>query len=289
VTLGLTEHLPNSKIIRTTPEAQGESPWTPPGGTLGELVESAWKRSSIVDSHDRFASRTAQPKSLAQALRGDFVKVIAEVKRSSPSKGVINASIDAGKQAAQYEAGGAAAISVLTEPDRFGGSNADIARVREACSLPILKKDFHVSESQIEEAAMLGASAALIIVRAVEPARLTALAAAAKNSGIEILYEVRDEAELVRALNVGATMIGVNNRDLETLRIDPQTVERIVPLIPRDVVAIAESGYSRRDQVESAAAAGADAVLVGSSLSGSDDPARAVAGIADVPRGSSRT
>jgi indole-3-glycerol phosphate synthase len=202
---------------------------------------------------------------------------------------VINASIDAGDQAARYEAGGAAAISVLTEPERFGGSNADIIRVRAACSLPILKKDFHVSESQIEEAASLGASAALVIVRAIEPSRLKGLADAASNSGIEILYEVRDEAELVRALNVGAKMVGVNNRNLETLRIDPETVGRIVPLIPRDVIAIAESGYSRRDQVESAAAAGSDAVLVGSSLSGSDDPALAVAAIADVPRGSSRT
>ena len=289
MTLGLTEHLPNSKIIRTTPEAQGELLWTPPGGTLGELVASAWKRSGVVDSHDRFATVTTPAKSFSEALKGEFVKVIAEVKRSSPSKGVINASIDAGDQAAKYQAGGAAAISVLTEPDRFGGSNADIARVRESCSLPILKKDFHVSESQLEEAAMLGASAALIIVRAIEPDRLKGLAAAARNSGIEILYEVRDEAELVRALNVGATIIGVNNRDLETLRIDPETVERIVPLIPGDVIAIAESGYSRREQVESAAAAGADAVLVGSSLSGSDDPALAVTAIADIPRGSRRT
>lgn len=262
--------------------------WTPPGGTLGELVESAWKRAQAIDTSGSRDLRAGRVPSLSAALRGDRVKVIAEIKRSSPSKGIINAAIDAGEQASRYEAGGAAAISVLTEPIRFGGSNSDIARVRKACALPILKKDFHVCESQIEEAAMLGASAALIIVRAIEPTRLERLAAAARDAGIELLYEVRDEAEMVRALNAGATMIGVNNRDLETLRIDSETVGRLVPLIPSDVVAIAESGYSTREQVEIAAAAGSDAVLVGSSLSGAGDPASAVAAIADVSRGSRR-
>jgi len=276
--------LPNSKIIRTAPEAQGDSVWTPPGGTLGELIASAWSRAAALDLKSlRDAERGPIPL-LSRALDGDHVQVIAEIKRKSPSKGPINASIDSGGQAAMYEAGGAAAISVLTEPDRFGGSNADLALARASCTLPVLKKDFHVSEGQIMEAAMLGASAALVIVRAIEPSRLAALAKAARESAIELLFEVRDERELERALHAGAIMIGVNNRDLETLQIDPETVTRIVPLIPRDRIAIAESGYSTREEVESAAMAGADAVLVGSSVSASPNPASAVASLAGVPK-----
>jgi indole-3-glycerol phosphate synthase len=221
---------------------------------------------------------------LKAALRKTHVAVIAEVKRSSPSKGSINATLDAAAQAEAYEKGGASAVSVLTEESRFSGSAADLADVVNRVSIPVLKKDFHVAESQLEEAVALNASAALVIVRAVEPARLKVLAASARASGLEILYEVRDETELRLALSVGAEIIGVNNRNLETLEIDRTTVERILPLIPPECIAVAESGYTSAADIESAARAGADAVLIGSVVSAASDPAAAVAALAKIPR-----
>ncbi len=192
--------------------------------------------------------------------------------------------MDAALQARHYTAGGASAISVLTEPGSFGGSNADLDIVRSATSLPMLKKDFHVTEMQLSEAKNLGASAALLIVRALEPARIIAMSGYAKSIGLELVLEVRDENELEVALRAGAEIIGVNNRNLQTLQIDPTTVSRIVPLIPPHVIAIAESGYSSREQVETAAEAGADAVLVGSSISAASDPAMLVRQLSKVPR-----
>ncbi|MEO8194407.1 MAG: indole-3-glycerol-phosphate synthase [Gemmatimonadales bacterium] len=279
--------MPNSKDIRTGPEAQGESQWGPPSGTLGQLIAQAWERSQALSSSvlEAIAPPLAgSVPSLRAALGKDKVAVIAEVKRSSPSRGSINPGIDAAEQARSYAAGGAAAISVLTESNRFGGSNEDLSLVRTATSLPILRKDFHVSELQLSEAARLGASGALLIVRAIQPSRLRALAQAGRDLGLDLVFEVRDMFELSRALAAGAEIIGVNNRNLETLRMDPTTVGRIVPLIPRECVAIAESGYANRDDIESAALAGADAVLVGSSLSGSLDPMEAVRSITGVPK-----
>lgn len=212
------------------------------------------------------------------------VAVIAEVKRSSPSKGAINLGMDVERQLRAYEAGGAAAISVLTEPQRFGGSNHDLTLARECVRLPLLKKDFHVDVVQILEARALGASAALVIARAVGPDRLNELMQAGRDAGIEILVEVRDERELELALALDAKLIGVNNRNLETLQIDPDTSTRLLPLIPRSVVAIAESGVRSMADVARAAAAGADAVLVGSELSKSVDPENVVRSLIDVPR-----
>ena len=192
--------------------------------------------------------------------------------------------MDSGEQARRYQAGGAAAISVLTEPEKFGGSDDDIVRATSVSTIPILKKDFHVTESQLVNAAQLGVSAALVIVRSVEPVRLRALAAVANDLDLEIVYEVRNERELELALNLAATVVGVNNRDLETLEIDRDTVARVVPSIPPECLAIAESGYSSPESVADAAAAGADAVLIGSSLSASQDPETAVRKIAGVRR-----
>ncbi len=236
-----------------------------------------------VPPHD---PRPSPPASFASALRGETVAVIAEIKRHSPSKGPINPAIDCARQARAYAAGGADAISVLTEPDRFGGTLADIASARSATLLPLLRKDFLVAESQLAEALAAGASAALIIVRAIEPPRLGALARFAESIGLDVLFEVRDETELARALDSGATIIGVNNRNLETLVIDPSTVERILPLIPRHCIAIAESGYTTREQVAAAGRVGADAVLIGSSFSASIDPAQAVRAMTGVAKAS---
>lgn len=212
------------------------------------------------------------------------VSVIAEVKRRSPSKGWINADITAAEQAKAYERGGAAAISVLTEPAHFGGSNDDLIAVRSAVRIPALKKDFHVDTIQLIQARALSASAALLIARALGPSDLPTMMEAARRLGLETIVEIRDEDELLRALDAGATIIGVNNRNLETLEIDPRTSERLIPKIPANVVAIAESGVTGRADVERVATIGADAVLVGSAISAAADPSFAVRALSGVPR-----
>jgi indole-3-glycerol phosphate synthase len=225
-----------------------------------------------------------EPPRFASALWQANVAIIAEVKRASPSKGSINPGLDLDKQVRAYEKGGAAAISILTEPGRFAGSNEDLTRARSAVPTPLLKKDFHVEVVQILEARSLGASAALVIARAVPPARLKELIKAGNEIGIEILVEVRDAGELDLALSLDARLIGVNNRNLETLEIDPETSLRILPLIPREIVAIAESGVKSVADVARLAAAGADAVLIGSELSASADPESAVRALTGVAR-----
>jgi indole-3-glycerol phosphate synthase len=257
-------------------------------GTLGRIVAEAHLRAAALaqdaDALAAAAAVTPAGPSLAASLRGQSVAVLAEVKRRSPSKGAIAESLDAVAQARAYEAGGAAGISILTEPAHFGGSTADLRAVRAALGIPVLKKDFHVAAIQLVEARALGASAALLIARALGPDDLVAMLETGRALGLELLVEVRDEAELARALDAGATMIGVNNRDLETLVIDPRTCDRLLPHIPRAVLAVAESGVAGRADVERYAACGADAVLVGSSLSSSADATRATRGLAGVPR-----
>lgn len=220
----------------------------------------------------------------ASALRATTVSVIAEVKRRSPSKGWIRPSLDAATQAAAYVAAGAKAISVLTEPEHFAGSPEDLLAARRAAAAPILKKDFHVEPIQLLEAKALGASAALLIVRALGPIRLPDMMTAAKALELEVLVEIRDESELDLALGSGAEMIGINNRNLETLAMDAETSARLLGLVPSMVIAVAESGVSQRGDVERAAAAGADAVLVGSSVSAAADPEDAVRRLTGVPR-----
>jgi indole-3-glycerol phosphate synthase len=233
---------------------------------------------------ERLASATSAGPPLSKALRTSSVAVLAEVKRRSPSKGSIGESLDSLAQTQAYARGGAAGVSILTEPEHFGGSIDDLRHVRSATTIPVLKKDFHVAEVQLLEARACGASAALLIVRALSPEQLERLATYGREIGLELLVEVRDEEELARALDAGATMIGVNNRNLETLVIDPATAERLIPLVPRSVVAIAESGVRERADVERYAACGADAVLVGSALSAAADPAAATRALVGVRR-----
>lgn len=262
--------------------------WTPPGGTLGTICHEAEARAATLERRaaalEREAASAAGAPSLEAALRSGPVGIIAEVKRRSPSKGSIAPALDAPAQARAYVAGGASAISVLTEPAHFGGSASDLLGVRTAVMVPVLKKDFHVRPIQLVEARALGASAALLIARALAPDRLREMLDAARRLELEALVEVRDEAELDQALECGATMIGVNNRDLETLVIDATTAERVVPRIPPGLVAIAESGVAARTDVERYAACGADAVLVGSSVSGAPDPVQATRALAGVAR-----
>ena len=262
--------------------------WSTPTGTLGVLVADASRRAeSLLEREAALdaAARNALPAPpLAPALRRQTVAVIAEVKRRSPSKGAINAGLEADAQAVAYAAGGAAAVSVLTEPTHFGGSNADLLAAIAAVQVPILKKDFHVHPVQLLEARALGASAALLIARALSPEGLRTMAAAARDIGLETIVEIRDEAELERALDVDAKIIGINNRNLETLRIDAATSPRLLRLIPTSVVAIAESGMRTVADVEVAAEAGADAVLIGSSVSAAADPSEAVRALSAVMR-----
>ncbi len=263
-------------------------PWTFPEGTLGALTRDAHERAAAVVgrlAELRAAARDARPPHpFATALRAETVRVIAEVKRASPSKGPIAPGLDAVDQAAAYVAGGAAAISVLTEPTRFGGALEDLARVAQAVAVPAIRKDFLVHPVQLWEARAYGASAALLIVRALSPDELPRLMDAAAEAGLATLVEVRDESELARALAVQATVIGVNNRNLETLVIDPATAPRIIAHIPASCVAVAESGMKTVGDVAPAAAAGADAILVGSAISASQDPAGDVRALAAVPR-----
>jgi indole-3-glycerol phosphate synthase len=262
--------------------------WSPPTGTLGALVADAWRRAEALTTREKelalAASRAARTPSLASALRRDMVAVITEVKRRSPSKGEINSSIDAARQARAYVIGGAAAISVLTEPSRFGGATEDLTDVIAAVDIPVLKKDFHVHPVQLLEAKALGATAALLIVRALAPEQLRTLSDVARDIGLETIVEIRDEAELERALSAGALIIGINNRNLETLEIDPTTAHRLLPRIPEGVVAVAESGMRTIADIEAAGRAGADAVLVGSFVSAAADPAAAVQSLGGVRR-----
>ena len=270
---------------------QAVSRWTPPTGTLGALVAAARVRAAALAPRRGELERQAisrasahGPASFADALRRADVAVIAEVKRRSPSKGAIAPELAADVQARRYVDGGAAALSILTEPDRFGGDISDLDAARAAVAVPLLKKDFNVEPVQLLEAAAHGAAAALLIARALPPDVLVALARDARALGLEPLVEVRDEAELEAALRAEATVIGVNNRNLESLAIDAATGDRLLPLIPARCVAIWESGVTTAADVGRAAAAGADAVLVGSSVSAAGDPAAAVRSLTGIAR-----
>lgn len=267
---------------------QASPAWTPPSGTLGGIVAEARERAHALDVRrtelEHAVVEVSGVPSLESALRRPDVAIIAELKRRSPSKGWIHPTLAAGEQAQRYLAGGAAAVSVLTEPRHFAGSIEDLLEVRRCVGIPTLKKDFHVAPVQLLEAKVLGASAALLIARALEPGALREMIRVAAELALEVLVEVRDERELDVALSAGTTLLGVNNRDLETLAIDPATSERLLSRVPSNVVAVAESGVATRADVERAARAGADAVLVGSSISASEDPAAAVHALAGVAR-----
>lgn len=265
---------------------QASSAWTAPSGTLGRLVAEARVRAAalrtIASDLERRVSITSRTPSLKDALTLPKVAILAELKRRSPSKGWIHQGLSASAQARSYASGGAAALSVLTEPDHFGGSNDDLRVVRETVELPILKKDFHVDPLQLIEAKAIGASAALLIARALSPDELRVMTRTAHELALEVLIEIRDEVELELAMSLGAEIIGVNNRNLETLEIDASTCERLIPQIPSTAVAVAESGMSTRNDVERVGRVGADAVLVGSSISAADDPSQAVRALANV-------
>ena len=215
------------------------------------------------------------PRPFVDALRSEPPALIAEYKRSSPSAGAI-AEPDVASQARAYEEGGAAAISVLTEPTRFDGALADLRAVRLAVGLPVLRKDFLVHPAQVIESRAAGADAVLLIAAALSELELKGMLAVAADLGLDALVETHSEEDLAKALATDAPVIGVNARDLETLEVDVERALAMLPDVPSDRVAVLESGVSTREDVERAIDAGAGAVLVGETLMRSPDPAATI-------------
>ncbi len=250
---------------------------------LDEIIEGvradlAERQATVsLESLKAKAAKAAPPRDAVGTLSAQGVQVIAEVKRSSPSKGALAAIADPAALARDYEAGGAKVISVLTERRRFGGSLDDLAEVRANVDVCVLRKDFIVTSYQLWEARAHGADLALLIVAALEQDALVSLIERAESIGLTPLVEVHTEEEVARAVDAGAKLVGVNARDLKTLKVDRDTFARLAPLIPKDLIRIAESGVRGPHDLLAYASAGADAVLVGESLVTGRDPRTAVA------------
>ncbi|HJR26320.1 MAG TPA: indole-3-glycerol phosphate synthase TrpC, partial [Acidimicrobiales bacterium] len=215
----------------------------------------------------------------ALRTRATELAVIAEVKRRSPSKGDLAADLDPAGTARDYEAGGAACLSVLTDEEFFGGSAADLQAARAAVEVPVLRKDFTVDPRDVADARAMGADAVLLIVAALDDAELRDLHALAGELGLDVLVEVHDEAELERALAVGASVVGVNQRDLVTFEVDHERAARVGRAMPDGVVRVAESGIRGPEDAVALADAGFHAVLVGESVVTAGDRAASVAGL----------
>jgi indole-3-glycerol phosphate synthase len=232
---------------------------------LTALVE----RAAAMAPARRFRSRLADD-------AGDSLAVISEIKRRSPSKGDLNVGLDSAELARTYERGGASCLSVLTDVEFFRGSTADLQAARAATGLPVLRKDFTVSERDVCDARLIGADCVLLIAAALSPAEVVIFHRLAIDIGLDVLVEIHDEVELDVALAAGATMIGVNQRDLMTFHVDHQRAVRVAGLIPDDVVKVAESGVRDASDARSLRDAGYHAVLVGESLVTAADPAAAL-------------
>ena len=230
------------------------------------------------DLHELIEQAQVLPptRGFAAALRRGSLAVISEIKRRSPSKGDLFPDLVAADLARTYEAGGAACLSVLTDAEFFGGSVDDLQEARAACTLPVLRKDFTVDARDVADARLMGADAVLLIVAALDDDELQHLHQLAIHLGLDALVEVHDERELDRAVAAGATLIGVNQRDLTTFTVDRELAARLRPAMPERATTVAESGIRHRGDAEALRAAGYDAVLVGESLVTSADPAAAV-------------
>jgi indole-3-glycerol phosphate synthase len=245
-------------------------------------VDEAARREPLEALRERVIDAPAPP-SFHAALAAPGVQVIAEIKRASPSKGDLQPDLDARAQARAYVEGGAAAISVLTEPDRFKGDLRDLADVA-ALGVPALRKDFLVDPYQVWEARAAGASAVLLIVAALDEPTLAWLHDEALGAGLAALVEVHDTSEAAAARRIGATIVGVNARDLRTFELDRDGFARLRPELPDDALAVAESGIRDPDDVRKAADEGADAVLVGEALVRAEEPTATVAALVDAGR-----
>lgn len=256
-------------------------------GDLLQAVVAAARRSA--DEREKAAGWEAIDRTIAgrspgaqrfrRALEAPGIRVIAECKRRSPSRGVLRAKYNAVAIASAYERAGAAAISVLTEPTFFDGSLDHLRDVGGTVSLPLLRKDFVVTEYQIAEAAAAGASAVLLIVAALDPAELARLMRTAARFGLAALVEIHDAGELAQALDAGADIIGVNSRNLRTLEVHRNLLDELAPHIPDEVIAVAESGLKTAEDLGRLSAAGYDAFLIGERFMVEADPGAALAGL----------
>lgn len=254
-------------------------------GTYLDTILDAHRRQAASDNRllDHLlgeAQAANAPRGFRRALvEADGLAVISEIKRRSPSKGDINPGVDVPTWAAAYERGDATCLSVLTDVDFFGGSPADLAAARAAVNIPVLRKDFTVAANDVCDARIMGADAVLLIVAALDDHELADLHELARHLGMDVLVETHDEVEVERALGIGATMVGVNQRDLATFEVDQARAVRVAAALPDHVVRVAESGIGGVADARPLHAAGYRAVLVGESLMTSGDPTVAVAGL----------
>jgi indole-3-glycerol phosphate synthase len=250
---------------------------------LGDILTSHRARAEAdLRDPDELAAQTAglaTPRDFAGALRGAGLACIAEVKRRSPSRGDLDPDLEPDVVAKEYVAGGASCLSVLTDGPHFGGSAGDLQEARTASGLPTLRKDFTVQDADVVDARLMGADAVLLIVAALTDAELARFHARAGGLGLAALVEVHDDEELSRALALGATLIGVNQRDLGTFEVDPERARALAARLPADVVAVAESGIRDSDDARRLADAGYDAILVGETLVRAPDRAVALRGL----------
>ena len=253
---------------------------------LGRLVTEArqdLQRRKALVAQDQLERSVASytPKDFAGALRTPHLAVIAEMKQRTPTMGVLAEDYRPADIAHVYTGGGAAAISVLTQMASFGGRLEHIMAARAATALPILRKDFVTDPYEVAEARAAGADAVLLIVAALERARLAELLAVARSRGITALVEVHDEVQTRTAVELGATVIGINHRNLQTFDLDIGLTERLRRLIPDEIVVVSESGIHSADDARKVREAGADAILVGEALMRSSDPARRIKELTD--------
>lgn len=243
-----------------------------------EGVREDVKRREIPLSQLRERIESAEPlRGALRALQNPGTQVISEVKRSSPSKGALADIPNPGKLAEQYQEGGAAVVSVLTEERRFKGSIADFLEVRSAVDIPMLRKDFIVTEFQVLESRAIGADLLLLIVAGLKQSEYVDFYQMATELGMDVLVEVHNQEELERAFDVNPKIVGVNSRNLKTLELDARIFDQLLPQIPAGVVAVAESGISLRSEVAHIESLGGKAILVGETLVKAGNPARAIA------------
>ena len=248
---------------------------------LDDIV--AWHRQRSQNDTRSFDELLTEAKScvptrgFASSIRSTpHLAVIAEIKRRSPSKGDLNASLNPAALALQYQRGGASGLSVLTDTDHFSGSVADLQNARDATTIPVIRKDFTVDSRDICDARIMGADCVLLIAAVLTPSELSSFLEVSREVDIDALVEVHDEAELDVAMRAGATLVGVNQRDLVTFAVDQARAVRMAPLIPDHVVKVAESGVRGREDAIALRAAGYDAILVGEHLVTSPNPEAAL-------------
>lgn len=240
------------------------------------VLEDVERRSIPMNQLKAQLSDAADLRGALQALAGSEMKIISEVKRASPSKGDLGEILQPARLAAQYESGGASVISVLTEERRFKGSMKDFTEVRREVSIPMLRKDFIVTEYQVIESRILGADLLLLIVAGLSQSQYCDFHQMANELGMDVLVEIHNEEELERALEANPKIVGVNSRNLKTLDVDPRAFDQLLPLIPSGIIKVAESGISERSEVAHVEELGADAILVGETLVRAGDPIAAI-------------